>query len=260
MKSPLLATTLSLALATVLTASSAYAQTGGNRMKACADEWNTMKAAKQTEGKKYRDFQKECLARTTDTATPAATPAAATPAATPAATTPAATPAATTTTAQPGGDNSREAQHRPAGHGGARARLRRGLESRQGRRQGRRRHDLAEVLERLRQAQEGRGHVVRAVIGEAHSTLEETMRRIIFAALFTSIAASAYAQSPPAPTPSCKIQATDKKLAGAAMTSFMKKCQTDATTSCNTQADGKKLAGAARTSFTKKCVTDATGT
>ena len=82
MKSPLLATTLALALATVLTASSAYAQTGGNRMKACADEWNTMKAAKQTEGKKYRDFQKECLARTTDTATPAATPAAATPAAT----------------------------------------------------------------------------------------------------------------------------------------------------------------------------------
>jgi hypothetical protein len=101
MKSPLLATALSLALATVLTASSAYAQTGGNRMKACADEWNTMKAAKQTEGKKYRDFQKECLARTTDTTTPAATPAAATPAAKPAATTtttPAATPAATTTT------------------------------------------------------------------------------------------------------------------------------------------------------------------
>jgi hypothetical protein len=92
--------------------------------------------------------------------------------------------------------------------------------------------------------------------------LEEKMRRIIFAALFTSIAASAYAQSPPAatPTPSCKSQATDKKLAGAAMTSFMKKCQTDATTACNTQADGKKLAGAARTSFTKKCVTDATGT
>jgi hypothetical protein len=86
------------------------------------------------------------------------------------------------------------------------------------------------------------------------------MRRIILAALFTSIAASAYAQSPPAPTPSCTTQATDKKLAGAAKTSFLKKCQTDATTSCNTQADGKKLAGAARTSFTKKCVTDATGT
>jgi hypothetical protein len=90
--------------------------------------------------------------------------------------------------------------------------------------------------------------------------LEEKMRRIILAALFTSIAASAYAQSPPAASPSCTTQATDKKLAGAAKTSFMKKCQTDATTSCNTQADGKKLAGAARTSFTKKCVTDATGT
>jgi hypothetical protein len=87
MKSPLLATALSLALATVLTASSAHAQKGDNRMKACADEWNTMKAAKQTEGKKYRDFQKECLARTTDTATPAATPTAATPAAKPAAVT-----------------------------------------------------------------------------------------------------------------------------------------------------------------------------
>jgi hypothetical protein len=81
------------------------------------------------------------------------------------------------------------------------------------------------------------------------------MRRIIFAALFTSIAASAYAQSP-----SCSVQATDKKLAGAAKTSFMTKCTNDATAACNTQADGKKLAGAARTSFTKKCVTDATGT
>ena len=49
------------------------------------------------------------------------------------------------------------------------------------------------------------------------------MRRIILAALFTSIAASAYAQDV-----TCKNQATDKKLAGAAMTSFMKKCQTDA--------------------------------
>jgi hypothetical protein len=44
------------------------------------------------------------------------------------------------------------------------------------------------------------------------------------------------------------------------MTSFMKKCQNDATTSCNTQATTKKLSGAARTSFTKKCVTDAVGT
>jgi cation transporter-like permease len=59
---------------------------------------------------------------------------------------------------------------------------------------------------------------------------------------------------------SCKAQATEKKLAGAAMNSFMKKCQTDATSACSTQASERKLAGAAKTSFTKKCVTDAVGT
>ncbi len=58
---------------------------------------------------------------------------------------------------------------------------------------------------------------------------------------------------------SCKDQATAKKLAGAAKTSFMTKCQKDAQTTCDTQAADKKLAGAAKTSFTKKCVTDATG-
>jgi hypothetical protein len=50
---------------------------------------------------------------------------------------------------------------------------------------------------------------------------------------------------------SCKAQATDKKLAGAALTSFMKKCETDATTACDTQAGDKKLSGAAKDSFTK---------
>ncbi len=58
---------------------------------------------------------------------------------------------------------------------------------------------------------------------------------------------------------SCKDQATAKKLAGAALTSFMTKCKKDAQTSCDTQAADKKLAGAAKASFTKKCVTDATG-
>lgn len=44
-----------------------------------------------------------------------------------------------------------------------------------------------------------------------------------------------------------------KPLAGAAKTSFMKKCNHD---SCETKAvgsDGKKLAGAAKNSFMKKC-------
>ena len=52
----------------------------------------------------------------------------------------------------------------------------------------------------------------------------------------------------------CMTQATDKKLAGAAKTSFLKKCEMDA---CKAQAADKKLAGAAEASFTKKCVKDA---
>jgi hypothetical protein len=58
---------------------------------------------------------------------------------------------------------------------------------------------------------------------------------------------------------SCKAQSGEKKLAGAAQTSFMKKCETDATAACDKEAADKKLAGAAKTSFTKKCVTDAVG-
>jgi hypothetical protein len=53
--------------------------------------------------------------------------------------------------------------------------------------------------------------------------------------------------------------AADKKLAGAAKTSFLGKCQRDAATACDATAAGKKLAGAAKTSFTKKCVKDAVG-
>ena len=52
----------------------------------------------------------------------------------------------------------------------------------------------------------------------------------------------------------CVTQATDKKLAGAAKTSFMTKCER---TACEGQAADKKLAGAAKTSFVKKCVSDA---
>jgi len=57
----------------------------------------------------------------------------------------------------------------------------------------------------------------------------------------------------------CASTAMDKKLAGAAKNSFMKKCETDAKAACDGQAADKKLAGAAKMSFTKKCVTDATG-
>jgi hypothetical protein len=87
------------------------------------------------------------------------------------------------------------------------------------------------------------------------------MKRVAGVLIAITFAASSHAQTPkPADAaPSCKAQATDKKLAGAALTSFMKKCETDATKACGTAAADKKLAGAAKTSFTKKCVSDAVG-
>ena len=61
----------------------------------------------------------------------------------------------------------------------------------------------------------------------------------------------------------CDEMAADKKLNGAAKTSFVKKCTKDqavavAKANCDAQASQKNLHGAAQTSFTKKCVTDAT--
>jgi len=79
------------------------------------------------------------------------------------------------------------------------------------------------------------------------------MKRIAIAIILTFAASGAYADT-------CKATAGDKKLAGAAMNSFMKKCQSDAQKTCDAAAAEKKLNGAAKTSFTKKCVSDAVGT
>jgi hypothetical protein len=61
---------------------------------------------------------------------------------------------------------------------------------------------------------------------------------------------------------SCEAKAAEKKLAGAAKTSFIKKCMKDAgsvnpRSACEAKAGEKKLHGAARTSFVKKCEKDA---
>jgi hypothetical protein len=80
---------------------------------------------------------------------------------------------------------------------------------------------------------------------------------MILIALLLACAGSA-ASSQTATT--CKAQAAEKKLAGAALTSFTTKCEKDAETTCDASAKEKKLAGAAKTSFTKKCVSDALGT
>ena len=61
----------------------------------------------------------------------------------------------------------------------------------------------------------------------------------------------------------CEAKAAEKKLAGAAKNSFMKKCEKDAAASgpaaaCEAKAGEKKLHGAAKNSFVKKCVKEAT--
>ena len=58
----------------------------------------------------------------------------------------------------------------------------------------------------------------------------------------------------------CKSDAADKKLAGAALKSFLTKCEKDAKGTCEADSKEKKLAGAAKNSHMKKCVTDAVGT
>ncbi len=60
----------------------------------------------------------------------------------------------------------------------------------------------------------------------------------------------------------CDAKAAEKKLAGAAKTSFLKKCEKDAAKAgageaCMAKAAEKKLAGAAKNSFVKKCEKDA---
>ena len=57
----------------------------------------------------------------------------------------------------------------------------------------------------------------------------------------------------------CQAAASEKKLAGAAKTSFLKKCEADATAKCESASAEKKLYGAARDGFQKKCVKDAVG-
>ena len=84
------------------------------------------------------------------------------------------------------------------------------------------------------------------------------MKKLIVAAAIAVFAGTAFAASP-----ACESQANEKKLSGAAKTSFIKKCEKDASDAvkqtCETQATEKKLSGAARNSFVTKCVKDAAG-
>lgn len=82
------------------------------------------------------------------------------------------------------------------------------------------------------------------------------MRTLVLALALVAGASLAHAQGMAS---SCQAQATSKKLAGAALKSFMTKCERDAAASCEKSAADKKLAGAAKSSFSKKCVSDAVG-
>jgi hypothetical protein len=80
---------------------------------------------------------------------------------------------------------------------------------------------------------------------------EDLMRGILLAAVIASFTmGTALAQE------SCETKAVGKDgkaLAGAAKTSFMKKCKADSCATKAMSADGKPLAGAAKNSFMKKC-------
>ncbi|OAF18432.1 hypothetical protein [Bradyrhizobium neotropicale] len=77
------------------------------------------------------------------------------------------------------------------------------------------------------------------------------MKRIFLAAILATFAAgSAFAED------TCESKAVGKDgkpLAGAAKTSFLKKCKADACAPKAVGSDGKPLAGAAKNSFMKKC-------
>lgn len=102
----------------------------------------------------------------------------------------------------------------------------------------------------------------------AYSSGRKSMKQVLIACVLALAGLSIAAH---AAEPSCEARATEKKLAGAAKASFMKKCERDtgaaaasstpsAPSACETQAAEKKLAGAAKASFIKKCAGDTKAT
>ena len=84
--------------------------------------------------------------------------------------------------------------------------------------------------------------------------MEVSLRKILLAAAFALVCTGANA--------TCKTDAVSKEgkpLAGAALKSFMTKCEKDAKTKCAAESKDQKLAGAAANSHTKKCTMDAVG-
>lgn len=74
-----------------------------------------------------------------------------------------------------------------------------------------------------------------------------------------AVAFALYASAVMAQGATCTMQSQEKKLAGAAQKSFMKKCEGDARKACETDSVAKRLSGATKASHMKKCVADAVG-
>jgi len=93
--------------------------------------------------------------------------------------------------------------------------------------------------------------------------LTVTVIALALAALAGPGFAASHAAS--APMGNCEKMAGEKKLSGAAKTSFVTKCEADAASgatataspACEKSAADKNLAGAAKTSHIKKCMADA---
>ena len=88
------------------------------------------------------------------------------------------------------------------------------------------------------------------------------MKHLLMVAVMCVFGTLAVAQ---AAEPDCNARAAEKKLAGAAKNSFVKKCEKDAAAAaapspaemCAAKAAEKKLKGATKNSFVKKCEKDA---
>jgi len=78
------------------------------------------------------------------------------------------------------------------------------------------------------------------------------MKQILLAAGLSLFALQASAAT-------CEAMAGEKKLAGAAKSSYIQKCEKDARASCEAAAGKQKLAGAAKNSNVMKCMEKAAG-
>jgi hypothetical protein len=92
------------------------------------------------------------------------------------------------------------------------------------------------------------------------------MKKTLFAAVLATL--GLFAGHSVAANAECDAKAAEKKLAGAAKASFLKKCEKDAgsaagaapSAACEKSAVDKKLVGAAKNSHIKKCLADAGAT